>query len=367
MLPVTPKRTTIGTGHGTYYLDSVGYVQKLPRNLDLELERREGSVRSRGATPTAKTPAYIASRAFDYAFEGRPRTDNKAYSRLIGKIHGADADLGVTLGEHKSARQIITDRSKQLLDLARALKRRDLGAALRVVRRPGGTSKPTGIRNDLASSWLEWSWGWRPMIEDIGNALETLVSPVPDHRVRAASMEDFRQDVQIERYTGPAYGGTLNRDIRVTEEGIYKVSMWMKVRTSNPNLALANRLGLVNPVGIYWAVLPFSFVVDKFVNVGQVINSLTDLYGFEVSNAWISRSCWLLQSQYERDVTTGPTGNIVDSREVIASLIGKGRRRKPGIYKPTLTAREASIGSFSEAVSYFSLLIVLLNGAKKAP
>lgn len=365
MLPTTPKRTTIGNGTtGLYYRDSVGYVQKLPRNLNLQFEHREGIVTNNGEDPTTRTPGYIAAFAFGYANDGDPITDNKAYSRFIGKMHGADADLGVTFGEHQSARRIMTDRLKQMVGLFRALKRGDVADALRIVRRPGGTSKPSRISKDFASTVLEWSWGWRPMVEDIGNALETLVSPVLNHRIRAASTREWSEDLDTTRYSGWAFDGWLERSFHIRQTVKYRMSLWADVAVENPNLALATRLGLVNPVGIYWAVLPFSFVVDKILNVGQVINSLTDQYGFQVTNAWTSRSVWMQQIDRETDTYySGPygTGSIVGHRYVYASLIGKSRRRQPGFYYPVLTTRTASIGSFSEAVSYVALLKVLLS------
>jgi len=51
----------------------------------------------------------------------------------------------------------------------------------------------------------------------------------------------------------------------------------------------ASQLGFVNPVSVAWQLVPFSFVVDWFVNVGQFIGSYTDFVGVEQSNPCVTR------------------------------------------------------------------------------
>jgi hypothetical protein len=60
---------------------------------------------------------------------------------------------------------------------------------------------------------------------------------------------------------------------------------------SNPNLYLASQLGFVNPAAIAWELVPFSFVVDWFVNVGEFLNNFTDLWGLTVTDPYTSILC----------------------------------------------------------------------------
>ena len=58
---------------------------------------------------------------------------------------------------------------------------------------------------------------------------------------------------------------------------------------TNPNLLLANRLGLVNPLSVAWELVPFSFVVDWFSGVGNVLDGYTDLLGLSVVDTYSVR------------------------------------------------------------------------------
>jgi hypothetical protein len=59
-------------------------------------------------------------------------------------------------------------------------------------------------------------------------------------------------------------------------------------RISNPNAFLAQRLGLTNLPSVLWELVPWSFVVDWWVNVGGFIASLDDLLGVTVSRGFNS-------------------------------------------------------------------------------
>lgn len=54
------------------------------------------------------------------------------------------------------------------------------------------------------------------------------------------------------------------------------------MRVTNPNFALANQLGLINPGTVAWEIVPFSFLVDWFIPVGAWLNSFTDILGYDV-------------------------------------------------------------------------------------
>jgi hypothetical protein len=60
--------------------------------------------------------------------------------------------------------------------------------------------------------------------------------------------------------------------------------MAVDVRVDNPNLHLAQQLGFINPLSVAWELVPFSFVVDWFGNVGQVLASFSDFAGLSQVN-----------------------------------------------------------------------------------
>jgi hypothetical protein len=49
-------------------------------------------------------------------------------------------------------------------------------------------------------------------------------------------------------------------------------------------------LGVTNPLEIAWELVPFSFVVDWALPVGQYLSSLDAMFGYDDDNIWFSRT-----------------------------------------------------------------------------
>lgn len=56
----------------------------------------------------------------------------------------------------------------------------------------------------------------------------------------------------------------------------------------NPNLFLANQLGLINPAYWLWDSTPWSHIVDWWIPVGPFLNSLTASVGLVFSDAAVT-------------------------------------------------------------------------------
>lgn len=380
--PTSSVTKTLGGRDGTYYMYKSGFRQKKPYTLVLPLDHRQ----SKFTLSDSRFVFFNPGQATDWMVTNgesnsqQAQIDNVTYSKFIGKLKSEQrnpgdgdkpdatkADLGITLGEHRAAREMIIKRSRNLWQLASALARRDFKRAGLVVGvkdiryRPG--SKNISVRYqkpDFPGLWLEASWGWRPMVEDIANALNTIVSPLSPSYVRAShygvNTWNARDD-DIVGSTGVYSYRQLHRD---TWDYKYKSSTGATVSVSNHNVALANRLGVLNIPQIWWATTPFSFLIDKYVNIGQLIGSLTDTYGFTLTQVWTVRKIVLEQTGLMvewRDYGSGPT--ITDT--YTSNGVSITKRRSGSLLGPTLTLRSPSIGSYGEAVSYMALLVQLLR------
>lgn len=86
-----------------------------------------------------------------------------------------------------------------------------------------------------------------------------------------------------------SYSNTDDSLVRNSWTGKFIVRLQARVRISNPNLYEANRLGLTNPAAVAWEVVPFSFLIDWFVNVGEVIGGYTSELGLEITDRQVLR------------------------------------------------------------------------------
>lgn len=130
-----------------------------------------------------------------------------------------------------------------------------------------------------ASGWLMWSYGVKPLMSDIYNGMDVLQRPMPESRVRGSGRATAKE---LMSWGGPYWG---------RYQYLFSVSVRCSadVRVNNPNLWLCNQLGLINPVQWLNEAIPFSFVIDWFSNLSQVISQMTDFVGLEITQPLTTR------------------------------------------------------------------------------
>lgn len=190
------------------------------------------------------------------AYAGKLENGLKAesYARFRGKLYKGSAALGVSLAGWKQSREMIVKRYQQL-----TAKAQKTSAEL-----IGGNKKAS----ELASLHLEIVFGWMPLLEDIHNAYSLMTDTKPMKTFVSASASGF------DSWQSGSEKWTINS----------RVNRATGVTVSNPNLWLAERAGLLNPAAVAWDLVPWSFVVNMFVNTGQLVNSLTDFAGLSFEN-----------------------------------------------------------------------------------
>lgn len=213
------------------------------------------------------------------------RLENEASAKFAGKLRKGHADLGVTLGSWKQSRDMLIHR----LERTSTFLTRHIGLFEKnphLVRRTRRyiEQRIAAKKEPLANVILETKFGWQPLVQDIGAALGVLGGELPPTWIRAAAkgrgavtLEDFPTgDGKVKRTTG------YEEDLRVV--------LTARVALTNPNLYMLNQLGLINPVTVVWDLIPWSFVVNMFVNVNQLISQFTDEVGLTVTDRSLTRS-----------------------------------------------------------------------------
>jgi len=348
--PFSVLQTTLAPDTGGYrpvwvYDIKTWYRQRRPHNLPLPYGHASHRVVivSNASKEYYQTLAYLVRNDFSFL---RDHAANKAYSRLVSKLKPDQAQLGAALGERKQSLEMIANRSLQLWKFVRDVKRFRFGDASRTL---GLASIPKGVRakgRAFGSNVLEYSFGWAPLVDDIGNAIQTLQKGVPPVAIAGRATE---------RTSGSGtYPEGVNTHAYVLNVA-YSVHYGMKIKVNNPNLFLANQLGLVNPASVAWELIPFSFVVDYFVNVSKFLESFTDFWGIDVIEPYTT--WFVVTSSMERlyGPTIGPPDQAYngDSRTTT---------RTPGpISGPTLKVNRPWVLSPKRALTSVALLLQQLR------
>lgn len=217
----------------------------------------------------------------------------RAYRKMVSQLEDRDdmlrSSLGTTLAESGEAAKLMVQRLVSLRKAYQALRRGRFGDFLRALNiRPKSRHRNRWTRpKDASALWLEYWFGWAPLVGDIQATIDVLEQVDAKDRVyrvvgRARSewtdkLDSIYASTQYHRdYAEFAFESRLRLQVDFT--------------ISNPNMYLANRLGLVNPAAVLWEVVPFSFVVDWFVKVGDWLSSFTTWVGLKITESWATYS-----------------------------------------------------------------------------
>lgn len=199
---------------------------------------------------------------------------NKAYSNFVDQM-GEQSQWANNLHERQKTFAGAVDRLTQLTRFTRAIRRFDVKTAsevLRVRKQPRVTKK-----TQASGLWLEYHFGWEPLVKDVGAAMESLTRDFSEKKIKARARN-------TENYSSVDRNGVnFSAEGRIISTG---VQVGGTVRIVNPNTSLLADLGFINPASVLWEAVPFSFVVDWFANVGQVIGSYSDFAGKSVSDSY---------------------------------------------------------------------------------
>lgn len=208
-----------------------------------------------------------------------PAATNKAFARLLDEVYGDSSSLGTTLAEGREAFTLIADRCSRIYRSYKALKRGQFQEFLKHLsvspKRKHRSIKRT-LGKEASGLWLEYWFGWAPMASDIFESAVVLTDTLGQGWISAQG--SAKQGVNHSEWFSVGsgdYGMVCSTDVVVI------VKQGGDFRIENPNAALLTKLGMNNPASIAWELMPFSFVVDWFTNVGDVLNAYTALFGFE--------------------------------------------------------------------------------------
>jgi hypothetical protein len=275
-----------------------------------------------------------------------------------------NAGIGVDLAERKQSMSMIAKRSTQLLTAMRSLRRGKIPSFLKPGTRQlhlSARERQLEIRRlnrkidkrdsdrlikqrdkEVADLFLELHFGWEPLVKDIYAAIDVLQGPIPIGRIVGRSR---RKSVFIDlSSTGGGIKVTNKHCINV------KATVGASVSINNPNLALANQLGLINPAVLAWEVVPFSFVVDWFINVGEFLESFTEFAGYTISDPFTMTYSDDTSSWSFRDAASNAFGGG-------AEFFCRSSRRVLSLPGVTLKARIPDRISPVRAITAISLLI----------
>jgi hypothetical protein len=183
--------------------------------------------------------------------------------------------------------------------------------------------RPNSWMQNISNLWLEHSFGWMPLINDIkaaGNAWNHLINSRRNgmRQISASSalnydltgtLSGFQRPGAVYQYVGGPYLRTTRGIFREQHKVRYKGAIYTQVEAPMWEDGM-NSFGLTlgQFVPAAWELLPWSFLADYFTNIGDILDaSVVDMSNL----AWVN-------------VSTIRKTSLHGTLEVDAEATGKG-------------------------------------------
>lgn len=197
-------------------------------------------------------------------------------SKVTEKIRGHDFNLGIFVAEGKQSLETV---GRSSLALARLFKNvctlNVAGTARAIAALPGQIGKKNQLsskardalkRKDVSGAWLAIQYGWLPLITDIYEAMRAYENMTAGPR-EIIYRSSKRISEEWNDAASPGYLPIMARGIRTVK---YKIIF-------REQLSANRSLGLLNPLSVVWEKVPWSFVVDWFIPVGNYLDVVSFL------------------------------------------------------------------------------------------
>jgi len=259
-----------------------GYRQKKPFTDVLPLRFAKGSVSSGLGNPdhsaTSSSFVYYTD-TWNTMIPQVARAQAKCLDKFSSSVQER-AMIGVDLAEYHQSIDLLHSAAVRTLRLMHAVRKRDFGLLLRSLD-PRGVKTLRGRKvtwsKSFANNFLEVHFGWVPFFQDIFDAAHAISQPLKATNAFGSASDAY----YLNSITGsPGFITVTQTSAKV------QVKMGADVSCTNPALHLASSLGLINPFSVAWELVPFSFVVDWFSNVGQFVGQLDEFAGLTLSRAF---------------------------------------------------------------------------------
>lgn len=300
-----------------HYVDGQNFADKMvhiPGKANLVVQASPWVTRDVPVTLVQPSTAVYGA-GYSTAFPS-PRTVN---NRLIAEVKLQAVNLAMMLAEYRQTASMFQDSAFRLFQIGRDLKRGRFSAAKRL--RSYG---PSGAAND----WLMYRYGVTPLLGDLNGidkwlSGEYVVPVIKRFKVYEGKLiSETRSQSSFVNGLGTKFFASQKYETKSQQVA------WVEYDTSY--FKTFNQAGLTNPLLLGWEMIPFSFIVDWFVQVGSYLETLDALQG--VKRIAITRAV-----KYKSSVYHG-SEHVGTATRYLRSVITPGSITRL-TYEPSISAK----------------------------
>jgi len=221
---------------------------------------------------------------------------NATLARAFANVSDSEAQILVSFAEAKKTAQTVVSILSKLVGVVRGF--RNYRRSLTLLKRRGGTK----LTKDMAKQWLELRYGVRPLYYDAMNLMSAIDQAKRDRpRMKFTARKSYETSAD-EPYTHLV--GIRQCQGRMTYTRNITVSAGVQTQVDMNRIhQLARPFGLGEIFQSGWELVPFSFMIDWFLNIGDLIGAWSPKAGTKVLGSYVTVKDILVQTCTIDDVS----------------------------------------------------------------
>ena len=122
-----------------------------------------------------------------------------------------------------------------------------------------------------ANKWLEYQYGWKPLLKDLYETHERFRELLKTQAFLIHGKGEAEKSADF----NSTWSGTGQPNVKKRWKGVQTVRTRLTAEIDSPRWRNVSQFGLINPLSVGWELVPFSFVFDWFMPVGNTLEALT--------------------------------------------------------------------------------------------
>lgn len=209
---------------------------------------------------------------------------DELYYKLIGDFHDDLKDQSINfaqaLAERAQTADLILGAAKKAASILLSLKNGRIGKAAKEL---SGIISPKEISN----SWLVYQYGVKPLLSDAEGMAEHLAKSLEDLPKVSPKKSKFNKSQFDETYEFNSGGVAGHAQLSISTE--YAMKIGCDVFFDSPRLTQMKQLGVVNVLSLGYELIPFSFVADWFLPIGDFLNRLDSTWDLKPQQIYVTK------------------------------------------------------------------------------
>jgi hypothetical protein len=220
-----------------------------------------------------------------------PSLKQRAEVKALTKLKDQNLNLGVAYAERATTAQLVGDTAFRFARAAMALKKGNFREVARQLDIPRSRKLLNRRVRNVPKEWLGLQYAWKPLLSDIYGASKQLQGrPFSDWVVTV-------KGTAVDQIDNVVYdpGGDPSVASNYRHTGFKGVKVRLDYIPTDKWTHEIASLGLTNPLLIAWELVPFSFVVDWVLPIGDWLNTLDATLGYTFLSGSYTERCQLWQ------------------------------------------------------------------------